>query len=85
MTGNILLGSSLFASASLVERLQDESNSTALSNAQQEMDQLVSGVSTQLSDWKGLASMMVGGFGYHLGKATFVKALMNQGSSGFGK
>ncbi|MBL7686164.1 MAG: hypothetical protein JNK65_09060, partial [Deltaproteobacteria bacterium] len=73
MTGNISSGRNFFASESLLERLQDESNSITLSKSQQEIDQLVSGASAQLSDWKGLASMMVGGFGYHLGKTTFVK------------
>ncbi|MBL7685848.1 MAG: hypothetical protein JNK65_07450, partial [Deltaproteobacteria bacterium] len=62
MTGNILSGRDLFASSSLIERLQDEDAQSPLSKTQQEIDQLVSGAASQLSDWQTMISMMVGGF-----------------------
>ncbi|MBL7684601.1 MAG: hypothetical protein JNK65_01010, partial [Deltaproteobacteria bacterium] len=73
MTGNILTGRNFFASTSLLERLQDESGHSELSKTQLEVDEMVSGAAGQLSDWRSMASMLVGGVGYHLGKASFLK------------
>ncbi|MBL7685680.1 MAG: hypothetical protein JNK65_06575, partial [Deltaproteobacteria bacterium] len=84
MTGIILPTRDFFASSSLIERLQDES-AQPLSKTQQEIDQLVSGTASQLSDWRTMTSMMVGGFGYHLGKATFLMAPIHRGSTGLVK
>ncbi|MBL7685869.1 MAG: DEAD/DEAH box helicase [Deltaproteobacteria bacterium] len=67
-----LQGGGLPSSSSLLERLAEES-SPPLTQTQQQIDTIVSGTAHQLSDWRQMSAMLVGGLGYQIGKTAFIK------------
>ncbi|MBL7685870.1 MAG: hypothetical protein JNK65_07560, partial [Deltaproteobacteria bacterium] len=68
----LLQGGGLPSSSSLLERLAEES-SPPLTQTQQQIDTIVSGTAHQLSDWRQMSAMLVGGLGYQIGKTAFIK------------